>query len=90
MQNFLPIGSVVLLSQGSGRIMIIGRCQRDKSTGLEYDYIGCPFPEGIKSNDNVLCFNKESILMVFALGYQNQEELRLRLELDKLWGGKKQ
>lgn len=85
MNSILPVGSVVLLRQGPGRVMIIGRCQKDKSTGELFDYIACPFPEGLMNNKNVICFNKEDIAMTFSLGYQNEEELLLRKELKKAW-----
>ncbi len=83
MNMFLPIGSVVMIRQSDRRLMIIGRDQRDKKTNEAFDYIACYFPEGVQESSRVLHFNKEDILLVFSLGYLNEDELRLRRELEK-------
>lgn len=79
----LPIGSVVMIRQSDRRLMVIGRDQRDKKTNKIFDYIACYFPEGVQESSRVLHFNKEDILLVFSLGYLNEDELRLRRELEK-------
>lgn len=76
--NFLPIGSVVLLKGADHRTLIFGRKQRNKKTGECFDYVGCSYPEGILDNNKVELFNHEDIHTLFAIGYQDPEELALR------------
>lgn len=83
MNMILPIGSVVIIRQSDRRLMVIGRDQQDKKTNETFDYIACYFPEGVQESSRVLHFNKEDILLVFALGYLNEDELRLRKQLEK-------
>ena len=80
----LPIGSVVMIKQSDRRLMVIGRNQRDKKTKETFDYIACYFPEGVQESTKVLHFNKEDIMLVFSLGYLNEDELRLRKELENM------
>lgn len=42
MQELLPLGSVVVLKEGTKRLMIIGRLQQNVKTKKLYDYAGCP------------------------------------------------
>ena len=72
-----------MIRQSDRRLMVIGRDQRDKKTNKIFDYIACYFPEGVQESSRVLHFNKEDILLVFSLGYLNEDELRLRRELEK-------
>ncbi len=88
MNTILPIGSVVMIRQSDRRIMIVGRNQRDKKTGVLFDYIACYFPEGVQESTKVLHFNSEDIFLTFSLGYTNENELRMRRELEMLTGGK--
>lgn len=83
MENILPIGSVVMIRQSDRRLMVIGRNQRDKRTNEEFDYIACYFPEGVQESTKVLHFNRDDIVLVFSLGFQDEEELLLRRELHK-------
>lgn len=71
-----------MIRQSDRRMMVIGRNQRDKKTNEIFDYIACYFPDGVRENTKVLHFNKEDVLLVFALGYLNEDELRLRKELE--------
>ena len=88
MKEYLPIGSVVMVRQSDRRIMIIGREQKDKKTGEEFDYIACFFPEGVQESTKVLRFNKEDVILVFSLGYVNEDELRLRKRIEQTTGGR--
>ena len=81
--QLLPIGSVVLLGNEDCRTLIFGRCYRDDKTGEEYDYVGCEYPAGIQSCDQVRLFNQRDIKIVFSIGYQDMEEFLLRAELEK-------
>jgi hypothetical protein len=74
MKKYLPIGSVVLLENGSKRIMIYGRKQIQVGTETEWDYIGCLYPEGNINEEYMYLFNHEQIDKVFFMGYQDEEE----------------
>ncbi len=83
--EFLPIGSVVLLKGGSKRIMICGRIQAQAGSDVIYDYSACYYPEGIIDPTSMFFFNRDSIETVYFLGYEDQEELDFRHDvLDQL------
>ena len=66
--------------------MICGRQQIDLEEQIEYDYMGCEYPQGI-DNENVLLFDADNILMVYFLGYQDLDEIHQRfLIIDMLEG----
>ena len=51
-EKYLPVGTVVLLRNGTKRVMINGFCTMDASKPDKvYDYSGVLFPEGSLSSD---------------------------------------
>ena len=51
-EKFLPIGTVVMLKDGTKRVMITGFCAvENNGTPQMWDYSGCMYPEGILSSD---------------------------------------
>lgn len=74
MNRILPIGSVVLLNNGTKPVMIFGYLQATEQDETEtVDYIGVPYPEG---NINVLTqfgFQMTSIREVLFEGYRTEE-----------------
>lgn len=72
-KELLPIGSVVLLEEGSKKLMIFGVKQTDEESGEEYDYIGVIYPEGNLGNETQFLFNHENIVQVFFKGYEDGE-----------------
>jgi len=73
-QEFLPIGTVVLLKGGQKKLMIAGYLPiTQDGTGRIYDYSGCIFPEGILSSDKAAAFNHDQIQEVISKGYSNEE-----------------
>lgn len=72
MKNLLPLGSVVLMEGATKSILIIGTTQQDED-GNEYDYIGCPFPEGYIDSETFFLFMHEDIADVKFIGYVNSE-----------------
>lgn len=72
-KELLPIGSVVLLEEGSKKLMIFGVKQTDEESGEEYDYIGVIYPEGNLGNETQFLFNHENIVQVFFRGYEDGE-----------------
>ena len=74
MKEYLPIGSVVLLNNGTKRVMIYGRKQLSADTGTIFDYVSCFYPEGNISPDYTFLFNHEDIKEVIFRGYSDEEE----------------
>ena len=74
MQEYLPIGSVVLLEEGEKTIMIYGRKQIHAETEIMYDYVACLYPEGNIDDEHTYLFNHDQIAEVLFTGYINEEE----------------
>ena len=72
-KELLTIGSVVLLEEGSKKLMIFGVKQTDEESGEEYDYIGVIYPEGNLGNETQFLFNHENIVQIFFRGYEDGE-----------------
>ena len=74
MREFFPIGTVVLLTGGTKRVMVTGYMvtEVDKPDKV-YDYCGVMYPEGSLSSDQVLLFNHSQIRRVYAEGYKDNE-----------------
>ena len=83
--TLLPIGSVVLLNEAEKKLMIIGILQRN---GEEvFDYVGCPYPEGLLDSENLFLFNHKDIAEISYLGFDYIERQifikKLETELNK-------
>ena len=83
--TLVPIGSVVLLNEAEKKLMIIGILQRN---GEEvFDYVGCPYPEGLLDSENLFLFNHKDIAEISYLGFDNIERQifikKLETELNK-------
>ena len=83
-EKFLPIGTVVLLKNGTKRIMINGFCalSEDDKNNI-YDYSGVLFPEGVLKHDQTLLFNHEQIEKIYSVGYQDEEQFAFKVKADK-------
>lgn len=77
MKKYLPLGSIVLLKNGTKRVMIYGRKQLQMGTDKEWDYIACLYPEGNISEEYMYLFNHDQIDKVFFVGYQDEDEKKL-------------
>ncbi len=74
-EKFLPIGTVVMLKDGTKRVMITGFCAvENNGTPQMWDYSGCMYPEGILSSDETCLFNHSQIEKVYHLGLADDEE----------------
>lgn len=83
--EFLPVGSVVLLKGGNKRIMICGRIQAQAGSDIIYDYSACYYPEGIIDPQSMFFFNRDAIETVYFRGYEDKDELDYRHDvLDQL------
>ena len=89
-EKTLPIGSVVLLKNATKRLMILGysRYQAGDQTKV-YDYCGCTYPEGFISPDKTAVFDHEQIAQIYALGYQNDEQIAFRQRLGQVLASRK-
>lgn len=84
-EKFLPIGSVVLLKEGTKRLMITGFCviAKDNSNKI-YDYCGCLYPEGVISSDQTALFNHEQIDKIYYIGLNDDENNEFQKTLKEL------
>ena len=84
-KDLLSIGSVVQIQGEEQRVMICGRVVGKSGEDSIYDYIGCPYPQGITGTDEMRFFNRNEVVEVFFIGFQDPDELYFRREvLDKL------
>ncbi|MED1105095.1 DUF4176 domain-containing protein [Bacillus paramycoides] len=73
--QLLPIGSIVILKEGTKKLMIFGRKQQVETDEVrKFDYMGCPYPEGYLNPDFTYLFNHNDIQEVVSTGYEDQEE----------------
>ncbi|EEL86856.1 DUF4176 domain-containing protein [Bacillus cereus] len=73
--QLFPIGSIVILKEGTKKIMIFGRKQQVETDEVrKFDYMGCPYPEGYMNPDFTYLFNHDDIQEVVSTGYEDQEE----------------
>ena len=80
--TFLPIGSIVLLTNTLKKVMIIGYLVvSNNNSKIIYDYAGCMYPEGVISSEQVIVFNRNQIKEVIHTGLESLEEKNL---VDKL------
>ena len=66
MKEYLPIGSVVLLEKSDKTLMVYGRRQIHLKSGIEFDYIGCLYPEGYITDELSFFFNHSDISKLFS------------------------
>ena len=76
-EDYLPIGSVVLVKGTPKTLMIISRAIKAAQGGHEkfFDYGACLYPEGIMG-DQAMYFNNENIEEIVWRGFENDEEMR--------------
>ncbi|PEC22978.1 DUF4176 domain-containing protein [Bacillus cereus] len=73
--QLFPIGSIVILKEGTKKLMIFGRKQQVATDEVrKFDYMGCPYPEGYLNPDFTYLFNHDDIQEVVSTGYEDQEE----------------
>lgn len=71
--ELLPIGSIVLLKDGTKKLMVFGVRQTDERSGREYDYAGVVYPEGNLGDDTWFLFDHGDIAEVIFRGYEDEE-----------------
>ncbi len=79
-KKYLPIGSVVGVSDDSRRLLIIGRQVYSDSNRVVRDYVALEYPNGfIDAEDKFVLFDRSHIQVVYHYGYVDEVEM----ELDK-------
>ena len=74
LKDLLPIGSVVLLKEGTKKLMITGiQPASSENPDKVYDYIGVMYPEGFLSTEYNFLFNHADINDIIFMGYNNPE-----------------
>ena len=81
MPEFLPLGTVVTLKEGTHRVMITGRLQRHED-GRLFDYCGVLWPEGHMGSQQYL-FNHEDVDILYYVGLQDAAEFSFRFVLEE-------
>lgn len=80
-EDYLPVGSVVLLKEATRKIVIIGYAVREEGSSEIWDYLGCAYPIGVIGSDKNLLFNKEQIHQVIFRGYLDEEGKKFQKDL---------
>ena len=76
LRNILPLGSVITLKKGRKKLMIIGRIQEERSSGILY-------PEGILDASELYMFQGEDIDRIYHVGLQEEEEFAFRSYMEQ-------
>lgn len=80
-ETLLPLGSVVSLKGEDKRLMVISRVASPGVGSEVFDYVGCPYPNGITAPNTIDFFNRDDIELVYFIGFQDVEELRFRADV---------
>lgn len=72
-EKTLPLGSIVLLTNGSKRLMIYGRFQQHPETKKIFDYAGCLYPRGNLDSKHTFLFDNSDIESVVFEGFSDGE-----------------
>lgn len=88
-KELLPIGSIVLLEEGTKKLMIFGIRQIDAKSGREYDYSGVLYPEGNLGNKTWFLFDDENIAEICFRGYEDEERRDFLERLSGFYEGRK-
>ena len=81
--KLLPIGSVVLLKNGTKAVMITGFYPvTNNQPNTVYDYSGCLYPEGMVSSEQNLVFYHNDIAKLLFVGYNSEQEKEFKQKLD--------
>lgn len=82
MTDYLPLGSVITLKNGTKRLMIVGRLQQQTGKEQVYDYAAVLWPEGVIDSKHFYLFNQEDIERLFYIGMQDIDEFQYRFVLE--------
>lgn len=74
--GWLPIGSVVEVTDFDVPVFISGQMQHAVEEDTYWDYSGFAYPLGNIGTESGVVFNKDAIENVLYIGYQNTDGLR--------------
>ena len=81
--HVLPIGRVVRLKDSTAAVMVAGYMPIAPSRpGYVWDYSGFKYPIGYVDDNEVYCFDNDQIEDLYALGYQDKEQLAFAQSLN--------
>lgn len=87
MENkYLPIGSVVKISDSQKKLMITGYLPIETNENEErkiWDYCGCLYPEGIIITSTNYVFNQDKIEEVCFLGLEDDEQKKFQEKIQE-------
>lgn len=69
--RLLPVGSVVRLGDADTLVMVAGF--KPQFDGVESDYLGVVYPQGLVSDDAALAFDADAISEVVFQGFWDEE-----------------
>ncbi len=73
-KKLLPIGTVVVLKESDGRVMISGYLPITQNRPDHvWDYSGFRFPLGYVNDSEVFCFDEEQIDTIIQYGFRDYE-----------------
>lgn len=81
MNNYLPLGTIVVLKNGTKKLIITGRYQVLEGTDGVWDYSAFLYPEGNLDPNSSFVFNKEDIKQVIFNGYSDEEDVAFQLKI---------
>ena len=82
--NYLPIGTVVTLVNGTKPIMIYGRKQMQEGNERIWDYVACLYPEGNLGDRYNVFFQHEEIGEVYHYGLRSAEDEKVQEVLNRV------
>ena len=82
--NYLPIGTVVTLANGTKPIMIYGRKQMQEGNERIWDYVACLYPEGNLGDQYNVFFQHEEIGEVYHYGLESAEDQKVQEILNRV------
>ena len=82
--NYLPIGTVVTLVNGTKPIMIYGRKQMQEGSERIWDYVACLYPEGNLGDRYNVFFQKEEIGEIYHYGLESAEDQKVQEILNRV------
>jgi hypothetical protein len=71
----LPVGTVVMLQDSDHPVIIAGLMAVDGLTGLAWDYLAYPYPEGRQDAAKDYFFDESQISEVLQFGYTDKDAL---------------
>jgi len=74
--DFLPLGSIVVVSGGIKKFVIVARALQVNINGCKqlFDYAACPYPEGM-NGDRLMYFQHTDISRVVFEGYVDDDAM---------------